>query len=70
MANGQMGKRISEETKASALKLIAKGNTVPQVAVRLGVSQSVIRNWVRGNAGTVSNRTTSDRADSEKRGMD
>jgi len=48
MANGQMGKRISEETKASALKLIAKGNTVPQVAVRLGVSQSVIRNWVRG----------------------
>jgi transposase-like protein len=68
MANGQMGKRISEETKASALKLIAKGNTVPQVAVRLGVSQSVIRNWVRGNAGTVSNCTTSDRADSEKRG--
>jgi transposase-like protein len=47
MANGQMGKRISEETKASALRLIAKGNTVPQVAVRLGVSQSVIRNWVR-----------------------
>jgi transposase-like protein len=47
MANGQMGKRISEETKASALKLIAKGNTVPQVAVRLGVSQSVIRNWIR-----------------------
>jgi hypothetical protein len=33
MANGQMGKRISEETKASALKLIAKGNSVPQVAV-------------------------------------
>ena len=47
MANGQMGKRISEETKASALKLIAKGNSVPQVAVRLGVSQSVIRNWIR-----------------------
>ena len=47
MANGQMGQRISEETKASALKLIAKGNSVPQVAVRLGVSQSVIRNWIR-----------------------
>ena len=47
MANGQMGKRISEETKNSALKLIAKGNSVPQVAVRLGVSQSVIRNWIR-----------------------
>ncbi|MFM7930602.1 MAG: helix-turn-helix domain-containing protein [Pirellula sp.] len=47
MANGQMGKRISEETKISALKLIAKGNSVPQVAVRLGVSQSVIRNWIR-----------------------
>jgi transposase-like protein len=47
MANGQMGKRISEETKTSALKLIAKGNSVPQVAVRLGVSQSVIRNWIR-----------------------
>jgi transposase-like protein len=68
MANGQMGKRISEETKVSALKLIAKGNTVPQVAVRLGVSQSVIRNWVRGNAGTVSNCTTSGIADSGKRG--
>jgi transposase-like protein len=50
MANGQMGKRISEETKASALKLIAKGNSVPQVAVRLGVSQSVIRNWIREKA--------------------
>ncbi len=49
MANGQMGKRISEETKTSALKLIAKGNSVPQVAVRLGVSQSVIRNWIREN---------------------
>ncbi len=47
MANGQMGKRISEETKTSALKLIAKGNSVTQVAVRLGVSQSVIRNWIR-----------------------
>jgi len=47
MANGQMGKRISEETKISALRLIAKGNSVPQVAVRLGVSQSVIRNWIR-----------------------
>jgi transposase-like protein len=70
MANGQMGKRISEETKVSALKLIAKGNTVPQVAVRLGVSQSVIRNWVRGNAGTVSNCTTSGSAEAEKRGMD
>ena len=70
MANGQMGKRISEETKASALKLIAKGNTVPQVAVRLGVSQSVIRNWVRGDPGTVSNYTKSGRTDSEKRGTD
>ncbi len=47
MANGQMGKRISEETKQYALKLLQKGNTVSQVEKRLSISQSVIRNWMR-----------------------
>ena len=47
MANGQMGKKISDETKLYALKLIMKGNTIPQIATRLGVSQSVVRNWIR-----------------------
>lgn len=47
MANGQMGKKISDETKQYALKLITKGNTIPQIATRLGVSQSVVRNWIR-----------------------
>ena len=70
MANGQMGKRISEETKTSALKLIAKGNSVPQVAVRLGVSQSVIRNWIRGDPGTGSNCTKSGSSELEKRRTD
>lgn len=47
MANGHMGKKIDDSVKQKALLLIAKGNTVTQVASRLGVSQSVVRNWVR-----------------------
>lgn len=47
MANGHMGKRVCEQTKQHALKLVNKGNTIPQVARRLGLSESVIRNWVR-----------------------
>ena len=47
MANGQMGKKISDETKQHAFKLLTKGNTIPQIATRLGVSQSVVRNWIR-----------------------
>ncbi|XZE35401.1 transposase [Pirellulaceae bacterium SH501] len=47
MANGHMGKKICEKTKQDALKLVNKGNTIPQVARRLGLSESVIRNWVR-----------------------
>jgi transposase-like protein len=47
MANGHMGKKICDKTKQDALKLVNKGNTIPQVARRLGLSESVIRNWVR-----------------------
>lgn len=42
-----MGKKISEETKQHAFKLLLKGNSVPQIASRLGVSESVVRNWIR-----------------------
>lgn len=52
MANGQMGKKISEETKQYALKLLAKGNTVSQVQKRLNLSQSVLRNWMREHQAT------------------
>jgi transposase-like protein len=47
MANGHMGKKVDDSVRQRALQLIAKGNTVTQVASRLGVSQSVVRNWVR-----------------------
>lgn len=47
MANGHMGKKIDDSIRQKALLLIAKGNTVTQVASRLGISQSVVRNWVR-----------------------
>lgn len=51
MANGNMGRKVPAETRDRALNLLAKGNTVPQVAVRLGVSQSLVRNWVRATRG-------------------
>ena len=47
MANGEMGRRVPDETKFRALSLVRKGNTIPQIASRLGVSQSLIRNWIR-----------------------
>lgn len=47
MANGHMGRKVSVETRERALGLLAKGCAVPQVATRLGVSQSVVRNWIR-----------------------
>jgi transposase-like protein len=47
MANGDMGKKTSPELKKRGLELIKKGNTIQQVAKRLGVSESLVRNWVR-----------------------
>jgi len=47
MANGQMGKKTDEKTKQAAFKLLNKGVTVPQIASRIGVSQSLVRNWIR-----------------------
>jgi transposase-like protein len=47
MTNGQMGKGYSDSTKKKALDLIKQGLTYAVVAKRLGVSSSVIRNWVR-----------------------
>ena len=47
MANGDMGKKASPELKQRGLQLIDKGNTIQQVAKRLGVSESLVRNWHR-----------------------
>ena len=47
MANGDMGKKASPELKQRGLALIDKQNTIQQVAKRLGVSESLVRNWVR-----------------------
>lgn len=47
MANGNMGRKTPEETKQTAFKLLNKGVTVPQIASRIGVSKSLIRNWIR-----------------------
>lgn len=55
MANGQMGKGFSDATKRRALELI-KSLTIAQVAKRLGVSSSVVRNWVRDSGGKPSGK--------------
>lgn len=48
MLCGQAGKKIDDSVKAKAIEYVMKkGLTVPQVAQRLKVSQSVVRNWVR-----------------------
>lgn len=47
MLTGQPGKKLPDSTKQRALELLNKSLTVPQIAKRLGVSQSVVRNWVR-----------------------
>ncbi len=46
MANGQPGKKLAEKTRDRALELL-KTLTVDQVARRLSVSKSAIRNWQR-----------------------
>lgn len=55
MANGQMGKGFSDTTKKRALELV-KTLTIAQVAKRLGVSSSVVRNWVRDSGGKPSDK--------------
>lgn len=48
MLCGQAGKKLPDSTKEKALEyVLKKGLTVPVVAARLKVSQSVVRNWVR-----------------------
>lgn len=47
MANGHPGKKIPEQVKLRAIELLGKGLKVDQVATRLSVSKSVIRNWQR-----------------------
>lgn len=47
MANGDMGKKTNPELRKRGLELIKKGNTIQQVAKRLGVSESLVRNWIR-----------------------
>ena len=47
MANGTPGKKIPARTRARALELLKQKLTVEVVATRVGVSKSVIRNWVR-----------------------
>lgn len=48
MLCGQAGKKIDDSVKQKAIEYVMKkGLTVPQVAQRLKVSQSVVRNWVR-----------------------
>ena len=47
MANGTPGKKIPAKLRARALELLGQKLTVEVVATRVGVSKSVIRNWVR-----------------------
>lgn len=58
MANGNMGKKSSEITKATAFSLAKKGVTVPQIAARIGVSQSLVRNWFRDAKKTTDEKRT------------
>lgn len=44
MANGNMGKKVSEATRLRALELLAKGSSYNQVAQRLGISNAFVRN--------------------------
>lgn len=50
IASGHMGKRVSEATKTRAMTLLKSGSSVSQTASRLGLSESVIRNWMRGTS--------------------
>jgi transposase-like protein len=45
--NGSMGKKTDPKVKERGLALLDKGNTIQQVAKRMGVSESLIRNWIR-----------------------
>lgn len=48
MANGTPGKKIDPKVKQKAIEyLTEKGLKVDQVAQRLSISKSVIRNWQR-----------------------
>ena len=47
MANGQAGRKMDPQIKQRGLDLMDKGNTILQVAKRLGVSESLVRNWHR-----------------------
>lgn len=47
MANGHPGKKIPPEIKQRASELLRKGLKVDQVAQRLSISKSVVRNWQR-----------------------
>jgi len=47
MANGQAGRKMDPQIKQRGLDLMDKGNTIMQVAKRLGVSESLVRNWHR-----------------------
>jgi transposase-like protein len=45
--NGSMGKKANPELKRRGLELIDKGNSIQIVAKRVGVSESLVRNWIR-----------------------
>ena len=45
--NGQSGKKVSDSVRDRACNLLAEGLSVPLIAIRLGVSKSLVRNWQR-----------------------
>lgn len=45
--NGACGKRVDAVTKARAIKQVQDGQSISTVASRQGISQSVLRNWLK-----------------------
>lgn len=50
MACGEPGKRIPEQQKQRAMELLKSHHSVSQIAQRLGVSKSAIRQWEKQSA--------------------
>lgn len=47
MANGQPGKKVPESTRNRAIQLLDQSLSVEQVARRLSISKSLVRNLQR-----------------------